>query len=226
MLRFVLRSLGFLFAALPFSRGPVCSSDSGVVAVPNPEVDNPLAVTKGEETAVIAGGCFWGIQAVFQHLKGVIRATSGYSGGSAKMANYEAVCSGRSGHAEAVEIVFDPSKISYGQVLRIFFSVAHNPTELNRQGPDVGTQYRSAIFFTNDAQKRIAQSFIDQLNQAKVYSRPIVTQVAPLDAFYPAEEYHQDYAEQNPENMYIVVNDLPKVANLRRTYPELYIERK
>ncbi len=226
MFRFLAQSLGLLAAVFPWSREVVCNSDSGVAAIPNPLLDAPLATTKGEESAVVAGGCFWGIQAVFQHLKGVIRATSGYSGGSAKTAQYEAVCSGRTGHAEAVEIVFDPSQISYGQLLRVFFAVAHNPTELNRQGPDVGTQYRSAIFYTTDEQQRIAQAFIGQLNQEKIFSRPIVTQLSPLDAFYPAEEYHQDYAAQHPENMYIAINDLPKVANLRKAFPELFVERK
>ena len=226
MLRFLARSLGLLAAVVPVGGGAVCNTDSGIAAIPDPEVDAPLATTKGEETAVVAGGCFWGIQAVFQHLKGVIRATSGYSGGSAKTAQYEAVCSGRTGHAEAVEVVFDPSQITYGQVLKIFFAIAHNPTELNRQGPDTGTQYRSAIFYTSDEQKRIAEAFMEQINQAKAFSRPIVTQLTPLDAFYPAEEYHQDYAEQHPENMYIVINDMPKVANLRKAFPSLFVERK
>lgn len=225
MFDFLARGLGLLAAVFPAGRGAVCNSDSGVAAVPNPTLDAPLATTKGEETAVVAGGCFWGIQAVFQHLKGVKRATSGYSGGAAKTANYEAVCGGRTGHAEAVEIVFDPSQISYGQVLRVFFAVAHNPTELNRQGPDVGTQYRSVIFYTSDEQKKIAQAFINELNGANVFARPIATQVAPLDAFYPAEDYHQDYAAQHPENMYIAINDLPKVANLRKEFPDLFVER-
>jgi peptide-methionine (S)-S-oxide reductase len=152
----------------------------------------------------------------------VIRSTSGYSGGSAATATYEKVCSGKTGHAEAVEVVYDPSQITYGKLLQVLFSVAHDPTELNRQGPDVGTQYRSAIFYKSEEQKRIAVAYVDQLNQAKVFPRPIATQIVALDAFYAAEEYHQDYVEHNPNNMYIVINDLPKVAQLRKQFPELY----
>jgi peptide-methionine (S)-S-oxide reductase len=210
----------------PFGRGEACGTGASAVTIPNPEVDNPLSSVKGQETAVVAGGCFWGIQAVFEHVKGVIRATSGYSGGAANTATYEKVCSGRTGHAEAVQVVFDPSQISFGQILKVFFSVAHDPTELNRQGPDTGTQYRSAIFFASDDQKRISSAYVEQLNAAKVFPRPIVTQIVPLDAFYPAEDYHQGYAEQHPENMYIVVNDLPKVDNLQKQLPELFVERK
>src|ERR1039458_5546817 len=154
------KGLAGLSMVFPFGRGAACNSSSNVVAVPDPKVDNPLASSKGQETAVVAGGCFWGIQAVFEHLKGVIRATSGYSGGAANTATYEKVCSGRTGHAEAVEVVFDPTRISYGQLLKVFFSVAHDPTELNRQGPDVGTQYRSAIFYTSEDQKRIVAAYI------------------------------------------------------------------
>ncbi len=209
-----------------FRRGAECSTPGPAVTIPDPVVDNPLSATPGQETAVIAGGCFWGIQAVYEHVKGVIRATSGYSGGAANTAQYEKVCSGRTGHAEAVQVVFDPSKISFGQILKVFFSVAHDPTELNRQGPDVGTQYRSAIFYASEDQKRIAAAYIEQLNAAKAYSRPVATQIVPLDAFYPAEDYHQGYAEQHPENMYIVVNDLPKVDNLQKRFPSLYVEKK
>jgi peptide-methionine (S)-S-oxide reductase len=204
--------------------GPTCSSSSPVVSLPDPKLDNPLSMEKGQETAIVAGGCFWGIQAVFQHVRGVIRATSGYSGGAANTATYEKVCSGRTGHAEAVEVVFDPSQITFGQILKVFFSVAHDPTELNRQGPDTGTQYRSAIFYGSELQKKIAMSYIEQLNAAKVFDRAIATVVDPLDAFYPAESYHQGYAEQHPENMYIVINDLPKVANLKKQFPEIYVE--
>ena len=168
-----------------FRRGASCSTPGPAVTIPDPVVDNPLSATPGQETAVIAGGCFWGIQAVYEHVKGVIRATSGYSGGAANTAQYEKVCSGRTGHAEAVQVIFDPSKITFGQILKVFFSVAHDPTELNRQGPDVGTQYRSAIFFASEDQKRIAAAYVEQLNAAKVYSRPIATQIVPLDAFYP-----------------------------------------
>ncbi len=210
----------------PFGKGAACNSSSDVVAIPDPQFDNPLAAARGKETAVVAGGCFWGIQAVFEHLKGVIHATSGYSGGAANTATYEKVCSGRTGHAEAVQVVFDPSQISYGQILKILFSVAHDPTELNRQGPDVGTQYRSAIFYTSEDQKRVAESYVKQLDGAKVFPKPIMTQIVPLDAFYPAEEYHQGYAELHPENMYIVINDLPKVANLKKQYPALFVEKK
>jgi peptide-methionine (S)-S-oxide reductase len=210
----------------PFGRGAACSTRGSAVAIPNPDVDNPLSATPGQETAVVAGGCFWGIQAVFEHVKGVIRATSGYSGGAANTAQYEKVCSGRTGHAEAVQVVYDPSQISFGQILKVFFSVAHDPTELNRQGPDTGTQYRSAIFFASEDQKRISDAYVQQLNAAKVFSKPIVTQIVPLDAFYPAEDYHQGYAETHPENMYIVMNDLPKVDNLQKQHPELFVEKK
>jgi peptide-methionine (S)-S-oxide reductase len=195
------------------------------VAIPDPVLDAPLASTKGEQTAVLAGGCFWGIEAVFEHVNGVTDVTSGYSGGAAETAHYEMVGSGETGHAESVRITYDPSRISYGQLLKVFFAVAHDPTELNRQGPDTGTQYRSAIFYSDDEQKRIAEAYIKQLNQAKVFERPIVTQVSKLDSFYQAENYHQDYAAQHPDDSYIVFNDLPKVANLRRQFPKLYITR-
>ncbi|MBV9086324.1 MAG: peptide-methionine (S)-S-oxide reductase MsrA [Acidobacteriaceae bacterium] len=190
--------------------------------LPKATVDAPLATAKGSETAVFAGGCFWGIQAVFQHVKGVTSATSGYSGGSATTAEYETVSTGTTGHAESVKVVYDPSQVSFGQLLQVFFSVAHDPTELNRQGPDVGTQYRSAIFYSNDEQKRIADAYISQLSAAKLFGRPIVTQVAHLEAFYPAEAYHQDYATLHPKNPYIMINDAPKVANLKKEFPELY----
>ena len=200
-----------------------CSAgDRANDTLPTPAVDEPIASTSGRQTAVIAGGCFWGIQAVFQHTKGVIRATSGYSGGSAKTAQYELVSTGETGHAESVEITYDPSKITYGQLLRVFFSVAHDPTQLNRQGPDEGTQYRSSIFYGTDEQKRIAEAYIAQLATARVFQRPIVTQVVPLKAFYPAEAYHQDYAGLHPNNPYIVYNDAPKVAHLRDQFPDLY----
>lgn len=208
-----------------FSSGANCNSSSDVVALPDPAVDNSLAAAKGEETAVIAGGCFWGIQAVFERLKGVLRSTSGYSGGAASTATYEKVCSGRTGHAESVEVVFDPSRISFGQILKVFFSVAHDPTQLNRQGPDHGTQYRSAIFYTTEDQKRIGEAYMEQLDSAKVFRQPIVTQIVPLEKFYPAEAYHQGYMDLHPENMYIVMNDYPKVENLRKTYPALFVEK-
>jgi peptide-methionine (S)-S-oxide reductase len=189
---------------------------------PKPAVDAPLASEKSQETAVVAGGCFWGIQGVFQHLKGVLSATSGYSGGAAKTAHYEEVSTGSTGHAESVKIVFDPSQISYGQILMIFFSVGHNPTELNRQGPDSGTQYRSSIFYSSDEQKKIAEAYIAQLNAAKTYSQLIVTQVVPLQAFYPAENYHQDYLKHHSYEPYIMINDLPKLTSLKKEFPELY----
>jgi peptide-methionine (S)-S-oxide reductase len=191
-------------------------------AVPGPAVDASKTAQSGEQTAVVAGGCFWGIQAVFQHVKGVKSATSGYSGGEAKTAQYEIVSTGETGHAESVKITYDPAQVTYGELLRVFFSVAHDPTQLNRQGPDDGTQYRSVIFYTNDEQKKIAEAYIAQLDKAKVFPRPIVTQVVPLKAFYPAEAYHQDYATLHPDQPYIVYNDAPKVAHLQQQFPELY----
>lgn len=190
--------------------------------VPAPNNDATLASSKGEQTAVLAGGCFWGVQAVFQHVKGVIKATSGYSGGEAKTADYEQVSTGETGHAESVKITYDPSQITYGELLRVFFSVAHDPTELNRQGPDSGPQYRSVIFYNGAEQKRIAEEYIGQLEKAKVFPRPIVSQVVPLKGFYEAEAYHQDYASRHPNNLYIVYNDAPKVTNLREEFPQLY----
>jgi len=198
------------------------ASSSPSAALPAPVQDAPLAATAGQQTAVVSGGCFWGIQAVFQHVKGVISATSGYSGGSAKTAEYEVVSTGETGHAESVQIVYDPSQITYGELLRVFFSVAHDPTQLNRQGPDEGTQYRSSIFYGNDEQKRIAGAYIAQLDQAKVFSSPIVTKVVPLQAFYPAEAYHQNYAALHPNQPYIRFNDAPKVEHLRQEFPNLY----
>jgi len=191
-------------------------------AVPAPVVDAPRTSTAARETAVVSGGCFWGVQAVFQHVKGVISATSGYSGGSVKTAEYETVSTGETGHAESVQIVFDPSQITYGELLHVFFSVAHDPTQLNRQGPDEGSQYRSAIFYSSDQQKKIAEAYIAQLDHAKIFSRPIVTQVVPLQAFYPAEAYHQNYAALHPNQPYIVFNDAPKVAHLQQEFPDLY----
>jgi peptide-methionine (S)-S-oxide reductase len=198
------------------------ASPSPSAALPAPVQDAPRAATAGQQTAVISGGCFWGIQAVFQHVKGVISATSGYSGGSAKTAEYEVVSTGETGHAESVQIVYDPSQITYGELLRVFFSVAHDPTQLNRQGPDEGTQYRSSIFYNNDEQKRIADAYIAQLDQAKVFSSPIVTKVVPLQAFYPAEAYHQNYAALHPNQPYVRFNDAPKVEHLRQEFPNLY----
>lgn len=192
------------------------------VSIPDPIPNTPLATIKEMHTAVFAGGCFWGVEAVFEHVKGVTEVTSGYSGGAAKTANYEAVSGGDTGHAEAVRITYDSSQVSYEQLLKIFFSVAHDPTELNRQGPDTGTQYRSAIFYSNDEQKRIAQAYIAQLDNAKVFKRPIVTQLVALGSYYKAEAYHQDYLARHPNEPYIVMHDQPKVANLRKQFSELY----
>ena len=197
-------------------------ADAATPNLPSPTTDTALAATKSEQSIVVAGGCFWGIQAVFQHVKGVISATSGYAGGNSKTAEYELVSTGETGHAESVKIVYDPSQITYGQLLRVFFSVAHDPTQLNRQGPDEGSQYRSAIFYNSDEQRRIADAYIAQLDNAKAFPRPIVTQVAPLKGFYAAEAYHQNYAANHPHNPYIVYNDAPKVAHLRQQFPELY----
>lgn len=191
--------------------------------LPDPKIDAPLATAKGTQTAVFAGGCFWGVEAVFEHVRGVTQVVSGYSGGSADKAKYEAVSSGSTGHAESVRVSYDPSRISYGQLLRVFFSVAHDPTELNRQGPDTGTQYRSAVFFANDEQQRVAEAYIAQLQAARAFPRPIVTQVTPLKAFYEAEAYHQDYLVRHPDQPYIVINDLPKIADLQRQFPALYV---
>ena len=210
-------------AILSLTTSMACNAvTASPTAIPDPALQTTLANVQGEQTAVLAGGCFWGIEAVFEHVKGVTNVKSGYSGGSASTAQYERVSTGKTGHAEAVKITFDPSQVSYGQLLKVFFAVAHDPTELNRQGPDTGTQYRSAIFYTNEDQKRIAQAYIDQLNQAKVFRRPIVTQVVPLEAFYEAEDYHQDYLVHHPDQPYIVINDLPKVENLRKQLPDLY----
>src|SRR6266446_3960247 len=192
---------------------------------PKPVIDAPLATSKSQQTAVLAGGCFWGVQAVFEHLKGVRSVTAGYSGGRVNSPGYEMVSSGLTGHAESVSITFDPSQISYGQILMIFFSVVHDPTQLNRQGPDDGTQYRSAIFTTSDEQKRVADAYIAQLNAAKVYSRPIVTKVGALDGFFPAEAYHQDYLTLHPNQPYIAYNDIPKVENLKKIFADNYIEK-
>jgi peptide-methionine (S)-S-oxide reductase len=224
--RFLVRGFAILAAVLPPGRGATCNAAGDVVSIPNPTVDTPLATTLGQETLVLAGGCFWGIQAVFEHVKGVIKARSGYAGGSADTAQYEKVSTGRTGHAESVQVFYDPSRISCGRLLKVFFSVAHDPTQLNQQGPDTGTQYRSAIFYSSEDQKRIALAYVDQLNRAKVFHRPIVTQVVALDAFYPAEDYHQDYVVRHPENSYIVINDLPKVDHLRKQFPEYYVEKK
>ncbi|TIR58272.1 MAG: peptide-methionine (S)-S-oxide reductase MsrA [Mesorhizobium sp.] len=191
--------------------------------IPPPVLDEKSA--SGTEKAIFAGGCFWGVQGVFQHVKGVSKAVSGYAGGSAENAVYEVVGTGRTGHAESVEITYDPSKVTYGQLLQVYFSVAHNPTQLNYQGPDQGTQYRSTIFAENDEQKKIAESYIAQLDKAKVFSKPIVTTLETGKTFYPAEDYHQDFLTLNPTYPYIVYNDLPKIENLKALFPALYSEK-
>jgi peptide-methionine (S)-S-oxide reductase len=197
------------------------------LVLPDPAVDEPAvtAMSKSQPTAVLAGGCFWGVDAVFKHVHGVMRVTSGYAGGAASTAVYEVVGTGRTGHAESVEIVYDRSQISYGQLLKIFFTVAHDPTELNRQGPDEGPQYRSAIFFASDEQRRIGQAYIDQLNAAKVFPRTIVTEVVPLKGFYRAEDYHQDYLALHPNAPYIRMFDQPKIENLRMQFPDRFVSR-
>ncbi len=196
------------------------------VAHPEATVDRAIAAQRAQQqTAVFAGGCFWGVQAVFKHVNGVVDATSGYAGGSAATAEYETVSTGRTGHAESVKVTFDPARISYGQLLRVFFSVAHDPTQLNRQGPDTGTQYRSAIFYANEEQRRTAEGYIAQLHDAKAFARPIVTQVVPLQGFYAAESYHQDYARLHPHDLYIMINDAPKVVHLRERFPDIYVDK-
>jgi peptide-methionine (S)-S-oxide reductase len=211
-----------LVAAFLFGTRAISGSTPGPVALPDPAIDQPVAAAKGEQTIVLAGGCFWGVQAVFQHVKGVVRATSGYAGGTTGSPSYEQVSSGTTGHAEVVEVVFDSSQVSLGQLLKVFFSVAHDPTELDRQGPDVGTQYRSAVFYTTPAQGKIVKAYIDQLSKAKTFRDPIVTQVAPLKAFYEAEAYHQNYYNLHPNQPYIVINDRPKVEALRTQFAELW----
>jgi peptide-methionine (S)-S-oxide reductase len=199
---------------------PLFGAEAPVIIAP-PAVDNPKA-SGPVETAVLAGGCFWGVQGVFEHVRGVHKVIAGYAGGERSTAEYDRVGTGSTGHAESVKIIFDPANISYGQILQIAFSVVLDPTQLNRQGPDVGTQYRSVIFYANDDQKRIAEAYIAQLDQAHVFARPIVTQVDPLKGFYEAEGYHQDYLINNPTNLYVQTYDVPKVENLKRTFPELY----
>jgi peptide-methionine (S)-S-oxide reductase len=205
-----------------FAATPLRAAEDAVV-IPAPSTD--VQAADGIQTAVIAGGCFWGVQGVFQHTSGVVNAVSGYAGGNKASADYQMVSTGSTGHAESVEIKYDPKRISYGRILQIFFSVAHDPTQLNRQGPDSGTQYRSAIFTTSDEQKKVADAYIAQLNAAKVYKKPIVTKVGPLEGFYPAEAYHQDYLTLHPTQPYIAYNDIPKVENLKRLFAANYLER-
>lgn len=217
-----LAALVLTAAAAVFWQTPARSAEDAVV-IPPPVLDEKSA--SGTEKAIFAGGCFWGVQGVFQHVKGVSKAVSGYAGGSAENAVYEVVGTGRTGHAESVEITYDPSKVTYGQLLQVYFSVAHNPTQLNYQGPDQGTQYRSTIFAENDEQKKIAESYIAQLDKAKVFSKPIVTTLETGKTFYPAEDYHQDFLTLNPTYPYIVYNDLPKIENLKALFPALYSEK-
>jgi peptide-methionine (S)-S-oxide reductase len=222
MLKAIVRTLVLLTAAFPLVS---CQAASNA-PIPAAKDDVSLAATSSRATAVFAGGCFWGTQAVFERVKGVVETTAGYSGGSASTAHYSDVTTETTGHAESVRVVYDSSKLTYGQLLRIFFSVAHDPTQLNRQGNDVGTSYRSAIFFANDEQKRIATAYIAQLDAVHVFPKPIVTQVVPLQGFYKAEDYHQDYALKNPDNPYIYVCDRPKIAALKQQFPELFQKYK
>ncbi|CDM61575.1 MULTISPECIES: peptide-methionine (S)-S-oxide reductase MsrA [Rhizobium] len=224
MSAFLLRRFDFRFilAVVTLLGSPVFAAERAVV-LPPPAIDEPIEANA--ETAVFAGGCFWGIQGVFQHVKGVKSAVSGYAGGTSNTAIYQTVSTGTTGHAESVKVIFDPSEVSYGTLLQIFFSVAHNPTELNHQGPDTGTQYRSALFVASPQQRRIAENYIAQLGRAAIFPDPIVTEVDNLEGFYPAERYHQDYLALNPTNPYIVINDLPKIENLRSVFPRNFRSR-
>ena len=215
-----------IFTALLLGAGLVLrgvpSAAESARSIPPPALDEQAKPRATSEVAVLAGGCFWGVQGVFQHVDGVTSAVSGYAGGAAKTAHYEMVGTNTTGHAESVQVTFDPGRISYGRILQIYFSVAHDPTELNRQGPDVGTQYRSAIFPTNPEQSHIAEAYIAQLNQSHVFDSPVVTKIEPGGEFFPAEDYHQDFLTRNPRHPYIVINDLPKIENLKRLFPDLY----
>jgi len=210
-----------LLVLATFNNLPARAADPSTV-IPAPTFDPPQASSEGLSTAVLAGGCFWGVQGVFQHVKGVESAISGYAGGDKTLAHYLDVSSGRSGHAESVEVIFNPRIVTYGQILQIYFSVVHDPTQVDRQGPDVGTQYRSAIFYTDESQRTIAERYIAQLEQVHAFRQRIATRLEPLQAFYPAESYHQDYLVLHPNSPYIAINDLPKVDNLRRLYKDLY----
>jgi peptide-methionine (S)-S-oxide reductase len=209
-------------ALAAFAATPSRAAEDAVV-IPPPVVD--AHASDGLQTAVLSGGCFWGVQGVYQHTAGVVNAVSGYAGGTKATADYQTVSTGTTGHAESVAIRFDPKKISYGKILQIFFSVAHDPTQLNRQGPDTGTQYRSAIFTSSDEQKKVAEAYIAQLDAAKVFKRPIVTKVGALQGFYPAEDYHQDYLTLHPNQPYIAFNDIPKVENLKKLFADNYLEK-
>lgn len=217
----LLNKLNVMAIAIMLTTGQALA-DGQRQRLPDPAKDISAATMPDRQTVVLAGGCFWGVEAVFKHVKGVVSSTSGYAGGLADTASYYKVSSGTTGHAEAVQVVYDPKQISYGQLLKIYFSVAHNPTELNYQGPDRGTQYRSAIFYTNEAQHQVAKDYIKQLQGAKLYPAPIVTQIVPLPAFYPAEDYHQNYLAYHTDQPYIVINDLPKLDHLREQFPGFY----
>jgi peptide-methionine (S)-S-oxide reductase len=221
-----------LFLSVILFSGAIACNLSGVSTTtaaagptPKPAVKVPASSPKGEQTAVFAGGCFWGVEAVFEHVKGVSDSRSGYAGGEAKTASYGTVSGGSTGHAESVQVTFNPAQVSYEQLLKIFFSVVHDPTQLNRQGPDSGTQYRSVIFYTNEEQKQAAQNYIDDLTKNNTFGKPIVTQVVPLEKFYDAEDYHQDYLAHHPDEPYIVYNDQPKVDDLKKKFPELYVTK-
>jgi len=226
MSRNIVRSTLTLAIAVPLAIVLARGTAARPVAIPTPGVDVTVAAPGELQTAVLAGGCFWGIEAVYEHLQGVTDVVSGYSGGSADSADYDLVGTGRTGHAESVRITFDPSKISYGQILQVFFAVAHDPTQLNRQGPDEGPQYRSVIFYSGEEQALVARRFVEQLAREKAFSRPIVTEILPLHAFYLAEDYHQDYAKRNPNQPYIVIHDRPKVERLKKTFPTMYREAR
>lgn len=230
MLKYLVLGISIVLFGAAFSCSSINSSATASPVAPE-GTPKPVAKmqpvdTKGKQTAVFAGGCFWGVEAVFEHVKGVSDVRSGYAGGSAKNAKYEAVGTGRTGHAESVEVVFDPAVVSYKDLLKVFFAVAHDPTELDRQGPDEGTQYRSAIFYASEEQKAAAQAYIDELTAAKKFSGPIVTKLEALDAFYAAEGYHQNYLVLHPDEAYIRINDIPKVEDLKKQFPDMYVERE
>jgi peptide-methionine (S)-S-oxide reductase len=223
MLERMQNRLTTLAAAGLIGLAQACTAASSSAPLPAPATDVPAANVKGTQTAVFAGGCFWGVEAVFRHVKGVKTAVSGYAGGPASAADYETVSTGMTGHAESVQVTYDPAQVSYGELLRVFFSVAHDPTQLNRQGPDYGTQYRSVIFTSDDEQARVARAYIEQLDKTKVFAEPIVTQVVKLPAFYPAEAYHQNYLALHPSQPYIVFHDMPKLAALKQQFPDRYV---
>jgi peptide-methionine (S)-S-oxide reductase len=216
-----MRTASFLFMPFALVIAGALAFAAPKVPFPDPTLDIPASAATGPQTAVLAGGCFWGMEAVFEHLKGVTNVVSGFAGGNRSTAHYEVVSTGRTGHAESVQITYDPGQITYGEILKVYFAIAHDPTELNHQGPDYGTQYRSAIFYANDDQKRVAEAYIQQLDAAGVFRHKIVTEVVPLKGFYPAEAYHQHYLENHPDQPYIVYNDLPKLEALKKQYPQM-----